>query len=1007
LVRFEDKSTLFQNLDGGKGIHLPQLRLEQNASVAFVPSGDLLILQPTDKGFTLTTFSEQDLRRKAKVGDQGIDPTNVRQVSCACAQVLLRADGTKLTTFEGDSTAYRVVQVWTASGLKKVAEFTPPPRFILAALSKNGGEIAFGGFDGSVSVASIPRDEIAESLSRQVRSPVSLQWWAGGELAVIDGGGTIESWNPARGSSSLAFQSGPVAYPAISANGKFIAARTAANEFVIENVDDHRFESLGFKVNGRVASLSVSDSGDALLWSSGDLAHLDIDQAIKWTESLASNLDDPGTKSDTLGTLITLPLNLAKRTPQGWTTRELCRSKKNIPWGLFTSSQMITAGCSAPSGQEHAVATAEIQAMAQVPQVTVLAGSSFLGVMTSSDTSDIKSSILDPLSVAISPDGHWVSILGSNAVQIVDLSIKNPHAVWQPEEPIQASSIATSNKAPQVAIANNGTVYFVDGSGVIRGYSAEGKHLFNIISLADQGWIVLDTAGRFDTSDVEEAGSAVKWRVADDPSHPLPVEIFMRDYFTPKLLPKLLGDGPLPEVLPLTKLNRSQPEVRVVSVLKENDRTETVAVRVMVKSKLSTIQKDSQGRYLTSGVYDVRLFRNEQIVGDWPKANAVEKQGPLMTDEDRASWRKSHEVELDAVGNATITFRRVRLPKGAGVNKVTFTAYAFNRDRVKSLTSTPYKYALPTRRPRTVPPRAYLITMGVDANQSRNLDLDLAVSSADQARALLHAKLSAGGNEVVEIRLYSERDDLGAVKVKTASKADLKAIFDLLAGRRVDLALRKEVDPRHQVRAAGPDDIVALYIVSHGYADPQGTFYVMPYDTGPNWGVTEDQLNRCQEALVHAPDCDRPRDILAHSISSGDLAAWWNCVDAGKMIMILDSCHSGAVPGRDFRPGPLGDPGFGQLSYDKGMEILSASQSTQTEKGTVSAGKARTILVTALTSVAYDNPQQTLEQWLQGVEATLPLVAKRLYPAVKQDDVQIPLLLDFVKHNSNPGVAQQ
>jgi hypothetical protein len=113
------------------------------------------------------------------------------------------------------------------------------------------------------------------------------------------------------------------------------------------------------------------------------------------------------------------------------------------------------------------------------------------------------------------------------------------------------------------------------------------------------------------------------------------------------------------------------------------------------------------------------------------------------------------------------------------------------------------------------------------------------------------------------------------------------------------------------------------------------------------------------------------------------------------------------VPGKEFRPGPLGDPGFGQLSYDKGMQILSASQSTQTEKGTVTAGKARTILVTVLTSVADDHPQQTLEQWLQGAEATLPSVAKELFPAVKQDDVQLPLLLDFAKHNSNPGVVQQ
>ncbi len=36
-----------------------------------------------------------------------------------------------------------------------MAEFTPPPRFLLAALSKDGSEVAFGGFDGSVSLLDV------------------------------------------------------------------------------------------------------------------------------------------------------------------------------------------------------------------------------------------------------------------------------------------------------------------------------------------------------------------------------------------------------------------------------------------------------------------------------------------------------------------------------------------------------------------------------------------------------------------------------------------------------------------------------------------------------------------------------------------------------------------------------------------------------------------------------------------------------------------------------------
>jgi hypothetical protein len=57
---------------------------------------------------------------------------------------------------------------------------------------------------------------------------------------------------------------------------------------------------------------------------------------------------------------------------------------------------------------------------------------------------------------------------------------------------------------------------------------------------------------------------------------------------------------------------------------------------------------------------------------------------------------------------------------------------------------------------------------------------------------------------------------------------------------------------------------------------------------------------------------------LAHSVSSSDLAAWWNGADAGETLMILDSCHSGAAAGKEFDPDHSGDPGLGQLRYDKG-----------------------------------------------------------------------------------------
>ena len=157
-------------------------------------------------------------------------------------------------------------------------------------------------------------------------------------------------------------------------------------------------------------------------------------------------------------------------------------------------------------------------------------------------------------------------------------------------------------------------------------------------------------------------------------------------------------------------------------------------------------------------------------------------------------------------------------------------------DSVKSLTTPPYEFVLPSQSGLPVRRRAYLIKMGVNANESRNLRLNLAVSSAERARALLRDKLSVDFQDVIEKQLYSDYGVSNQVQPNTASKADLKAVLDLLAGRPVSEALRNEVDPEHKLQAATPDDAVVLYIASHGYADPQATFYSCPTTQAPTGG---------------------------------------------------------------------------------------------------------------------------------------------------------------------------
>jgi WD40 repeat protein len=578
-------------------------------------------------------------------------------------------------------------------------------------------------------------------------------------------------------------------------------------------------------------------------------------------------------------------------------------------------------------------------------------------------------------------------------------SADNKILLWKTESGTLVTTLEGHTSAVNALAFAPGQKILVSGGddATLRFWDTSKFQLLAILLPVSGGpdWLTTTPNGFFDGS--EGAWGQVLWQFNRDLFDVSPVEIGFRDYFVPNLLAKVLG-GQAPAIpRSLATLNRVQPIVRVLSVTP--DSPGTVQVNVEVEGTTSKTHTDVTGLRQQSGVYDLRMFRNRQLSGRWP--DVAEGASP-SSDQGLEAWRKLHSVPLQPDAKAVVSFDHVRVPQNSKMHKIDFTAYAFNSDRVKSLTSDPFEYALP-KSSTAATRRAYLVTVGVNANQSHNLNLELAVSSAESVRALLRMKLKSEYPEVDEIPLYSDLDpDTNRVKSKTATKADLKAVLDLLAGRAVDQNLREEVDPKHQLQTAAPDDAVVLYIASHGYADPKGTFYLMPYDTGSNWGITEDVLTRCQIHPDRSLGCAQAKDLLNHSVSSFDLAAWWTGVDAGEMVMILDSCHSGAVPGSEFRPGPLGDPGFGQLSYDKGMVILSASQRAQTEKGEwVSGGGGRTLLVDALKTVAQMNPQHTVQQWLHDAQQQLPMTAKHLYPTLKEEEVPLPVLLDFAGRISN------
>jgi len=470
--------------------------------------------------------------------------------------------------------------------------------------------------------------------------------------------------------------------------------------------------------------------------------------------------------------------------------------------------------------------------------------------------------------------------------------------------------------------------------------AATGQELCRLISFRDGNWVIVATDGRFDTNNLEEI-RGLRWVMADEPLRPLPLEIFMRDYYEPGLLPRLLkctGDKEHPcdkgfkPVRDISRLNRVQPSVKIGKVsLPDAEGFVNVAVEV-AKGEGKYLIKDKETTD-TTGVYDLRLFRDGQMVGAWPKDGA-EKLVELRTknaiadaklgDEAKLAkelreWRDASQIRPGEAtkadpktGKMTLNFR-VRLPHGKDASQIEFTAYAFNEDRVKSETAGwtwPDELKAHLPKPQPVKRRAYIISVGVNASQVEQWQLDYAANDARLMNDTLTEQLKHGGDyEVVAVLLEADDESINGkiVSVRDASKAKIHAVLDLLAGKQVSDELRQSIPNYKDIKQATPDDLVLLSFSSHGYADRNGDFFILPYDVRGGGGSALPDLQSC--------------------ISSDELSLWLRDVDAGEMVMIVDACHAAAaVQGSGFKPGPMGSRGLGQLSYDKGMRILTATQ---------------------------------------------------------------------------------
>jgi hypothetical protein len=464
--------------------------------------------------------------------------------------------------------------------------------------------------------------------------------------------------------------------------------------------------------------------------------------------------------------------------------------------------------------------------------------------------------------------------------------------------------------------------------------------LLTVRLLPGARFVAVAPDARYDTNAGPDS-ELFRWMFSDQPGRSLPPQTLMRDYYEPRLIARLMDctqahncATALHPVPPVAALNRQLPDIAVTAV------RATQPGRAEVDVEAAETRDPVRG--IQSGVYGVKLLMNNREIVKSPDDPLSDPAVGLP------AWRAANFSPPDATdGRRHWTFD---IPIPTDGKPIRFSAYSFNADRVKSDTaSRDWQPPPQPRRPR----RAYVLTIGINDYAEPRLKLNFAVPDAE----LIGQRLAAiPGYEVRRIALTSAPG-------RPVTAGHIASALLILGGTDPDedkAILRAGGHDGSLLAEATPDDIVIISFSGHGHARPDGTFSLLASDV--RWGALEAAPN---------PDTVLPANVLTLLLGR---------IQAGEIAFIIDACHSGAaVNTPDFKPGPMGDPGLGQLAFDKGMRILAATQADDVaiENPNLAHGLLTAALGEGLTAAGGPadmdgNGKIPLDEWLRYAVARLP-----------------------------------
>jgi WD40 repeat protein len=469
-----------------------------------------------------------------------------------------------------------------------------------------------------------------------------------------------------------------------------------------------------------------------------------------------------------------------------------------------------------------------------------------------------------------------------------------------------------------------------DGSARVWTGDAKGELLATLVSLRESAdWLVVAPDGLFDGSPA--AWNQIMWRFEQTTTNVRPVEVFFNEYYAPGLLGEIFAGRRPQAAKDITQRDRRQPQVRLSLVSAQGAQTAQTVTSLntrQAKVRIEVAEEPADARNPAgSGARDVRLFRNGLLVRSW--RGDVLKQGGRIV------------IEAD-------------VPFVAGDNRL--TAYAFNRDNVKSVDAElRVTGGESLRRAGT----AYILAVGVNKYANAAFNLNFANADAETfGEEVQKAQARVGGFVKIEVVRLLDAE---------STKANMLLAIKRLGGD--ESALPPGAPPDlAKLKRAQPEDTVIIYYAGHGIAQGQ-RFYIIPHDLGYQGART--QIDPAGMKL-----------LLDHSLSDRELEAALDGVDAAQALLVLDACNSGqALEAEDKRLGPMNSKGLAQLAYEKGMFILAAAQGYQAAKEATQLGHGLltyALVVQGLGESAADSRprdgQVLMGEWLDFATERVPLM---------------------------------